>query len=31
VRETAAAAIPESADREYQLKGIDTPAKLWAA
>jgi adenylate cyclase len=31
VRETAAAALPESAGREYQLKGIDRPAKLWAA
>jgi adenylate cyclase len=31
VREKAAAALPESAGREYQLKGIDQPAKLWAA
>jgi class 3 adenylate cyclase len=31
VREKAAATVPESAGREYQLKGIDTPAKLWAA
>jgi len=31
VREKAAAALPESAGREYQLKGIDGPAKLWAA
>src|SRR5208282_1099094 len=31
VREKAAAALPESAAREYQLKGIDGPAKLWAA
>ena len=31
VREKAAAALPESAGREYQLKGIDAPAKLWAA
>ena len=31
VREKAAATLPESAGREYQLKGIDTPAKLWAA
>jgi adenylate cyclase len=31
VRERTAAALPESAGREYQLKGIDRPAKLWAA
>jgi class 3 adenylate cyclase len=31
VREKAAAALPESAGREYQLKGISEPAKLWAA
>ena len=31
VREKAAATLPESAGREYQLKGIDAPAKLWAA
>jgi adenylate cyclase len=31
VRETAAVMLPESAGREYQLKGIDAPAKLWAA
>ncbi|HZZ25610.1 MAG TPA: adenylate/guanylate cyclase domain-containing protein [Roseiarcus sp.] len=31
VREQAAAALPESAAREYQLKGLDAPAKLWAA
>jgi class 3 adenylate cyclase len=31
VREKAAAALPESAGREYQLKGIEQPAKLWAA
>jgi adenylate cyclase len=31
VREKAAAALPESAAREYQLKGIERPAKLWAA
>ncbi len=31
VREQAAAALPESAGREYQLKGIDAPARLWAA
>ena len=31
VREKAAAMLPESAGREYQLKGIDAPAKLWAA
>jgi adenylate cyclase len=31
VREKAAAALPESAGREYRLKGIDRPAKLWAA
>jgi class 3 adenylate cyclase len=31
VRERAATALPESAGREYQLKGIDRPAKLWAA
>jgi adenylate cyclase len=31
VREKAEATLPESAGREYQLKGIDAPAKLWAA
>ena len=31
VREKVAAALPESAGRDYQLKGIDAPAKLWAA
>jgi adenylate cyclase len=31
VREKAAVAAPESAGREYQLKGIDEPARLWAA
>ena len=31
VREKAAATLPESAGREYQLKGIEQPAKLWAA
>ena len=31
VREKAAAALPESAGRDYQLKGIEAPAKLWAA
>jgi adenylate cyclase len=31
VREKAASALPESAGQEYQLKGIDAPAKLWAA
>jgi adenylate cyclase len=31
VREKAAATLPENAGREYQLKGIDAPAKLWAA
>jgi adenylate cyclase len=31
VREKAAATLPESAGRDYQLKGIDAPAKLWAA
>jgi adenylate cyclase len=31
VREKAAATLPESAGREYQLKGIEKPAKLWAA
>jgi adenylate cyclase len=31
VREKAAAMLPECAGREYQLKGIDAPAKLWAA
>ena len=31
VRLKAAATLPESAGREYQLKGIDAPAKLWAA
>jgi hypothetical protein len=31
VREKAASALPESAGRDYQLKGIDAPAKLWAA
>ena len=30
-RREAAATLPESAGREYQLKGIDAPAKLWAA
>ena len=31
VREKAAATLPESAGRDYQLKGIDAPARLWAA
>ena len=31
VRERAEATLPESAGREYQLKGIEQPAKLWAA
>jgi class 3 adenylate cyclase len=31
VHEKAAALLPESAGRDYQLKGIDAPAKLWAA
>jgi adenylate cyclase len=31
VRGKAAATLPESAGREYQLKGISEPAKLWAA
>ena len=31
VREKAAAALPESAGREYQLKEIEAPAKLWPA
>jgi adenylate cyclase len=31
VREKAAAAPPESAGRDYQLKGIEQPARLWAA
>jgi adenylate cyclase len=31
VREKAATTVPESAGRDYQLKGIDQPAKLWAA
>jgi class 3 adenylate cyclase len=31
VRERAGATLPESAGREYQLKGIEQPAKLWAA
>jgi adenylate cyclase len=31
VREKAATALPESAGREYQLKGISEPARLWAA
>ena len=31
VREKAAAMLPESAGRDYQLKGINEPAKLWAA
>jgi adenylate cyclase len=31
VREKAAATLPESAGREYRLKGISEPAKLWAA
>ena len=31
VREKAEATLPESAGREYQLKGIEQPAKLWAA
>jgi adenylate cyclase len=31
MREKAAAALPESAAREYQLKGIERPEKLWAA
>jgi adenylate cyclase len=31
VREKAAATLPEGAGRDYQLKGIEAPAKLWAA
>ena len=31
VRAKAAALLPESAGRDYQLKGIDAPARLWAA
>jgi adenylate cyclase len=31
VREKAGAALPESAGRDYQLKGIEQPARLWAA
>jgi adenylate cyclase len=31
VREKVAAAPPESAGRDYQLKGIEQPARLWAA
>jgi hypothetical protein len=31
VREKAAATLPESSGREYQLKGIEQPAKLWEA
>jgi adenylate cyclase len=31
VREKAVASLPESDGREYQLKGISEPAKLWAA
>jgi len=31
VREKAAAALPESAGQDYQLKGISEPARLWAA
>ena len=31
VRERAVASLPESDGREYQLKGIEQPAKLWAA
>src|SRR6201992_2376500 len=31
MREKAAGALPESAGRDYRLKGIDEPAKLWAA
>jgi adenylate cyclase len=31
VREKAAATLPESAGQDYQLKGINEPAKLWAA
>jgi adenylate cyclase len=31
VREKAGVALPESAGRDYQLKGISEPARLWAA
>src|ERR1700727_337647 len=31
VRAQAARLLPDCAGREYQLKGIDAPAKLWAA
>jgi adenylate cyclase len=31
VREKAVASLPESAGHEYKLKGIEQPAKLWAA
>jgi adenylate cyclase len=31
VREKAGVALPESAGRDYRLKGISEPAKLWAA
>jgi len=31
VREKAAAALPESAGQDYHLKGIEAPARLWAA
>jgi adenylate cyclase len=31
VREKAAITLPQSAGQDYQLKGIDAPAKLWAA
>jgi adenylate cyclase len=31
VREKAEATLPESEGRHYQLKGIDAPARLWAA
>jgi hypothetical protein len=31
VREKAAATLPESAGRDYRLRGIDAAAKLWAA
>jgi adenylate cyclase len=31
VREKAGAALPESDGQDYQLKGIEQPARLWAA
>ncbi len=31
VREKAEATLAESAGRDYQLRGIDAPARLWAA